>query len=171
MFSSYLFTDDPWYDINVVKALLFYLVQNRQTKNKKQSSKNCEQEALSPIETVIQFIEYEENVMSTVKKMADKYKNSFHPFLIIGKVKGLPYKYYLSVFDIIYTFESFAASFDCLFKSFFVLNVGYPTTVRSFYTFVQQFIYNIYLPEDRSFPAVIDLIDTLDSGRLPSQQT
>lgn len=119
----------------------------------------------------MQFIDYEENVMEAVKKTAENYSSNFFPFLVVAKLNGLPFRYYLSVFDIVYQFDSFTAAFDYLFKAFFVMNVSYPSDVKSFYIFVQQFIYGIYIKEmDRKFPNVIDLIYDRDQSRLPSQQ-
>lgn len=121
------------------------------------------------LESIMVFIEYE-NVMNVVKKTAEDYTNNFNPFLVVAKLDGLPYRFYLSVFDIIYQFESFTSAFDYLLKSFFVFDVAYPKVVEQFYIFIQQFIYNIYLKQDRKYQTVLDLIYELDQNRLPSMQ-
>lgn len=178
-----------WYDIEVVKALLFYLVSNKKSRSKNRpqdpepssskssggigkqqsSDKQLNLKILTKIDTIMQFIEYKENVMDVVKELSSKYKNDFHPFLVVAKLNGLPFKYYLSIFNIIYQFESFTAAFDYLFKSFFVFDVAYPKLAQPFYVFIQQFIYCIYLSTDRKFNTVINLIGELDPNRLPSQ--
>ncbi|KAL5290350.1 hypothetical protein ACFFRR_009973 [Megaselia abdita] len=160
---SNLSSESTWYDIGVVRALLYCLGQNRKSSTSK---------GLSKFDTIIQFIVYEENVMDLVKSLAENFSSNFYPFLIIAKLNDLPFKFYLSSFDIIYQFDSFSEALDCLVKSFFVFNVGYPKILKPFYTFIQQFIYGIYMSEfDIKSPDVIDLICALDRSRLPSEQT
>lgn len=108
--------------------------------------------------------------MDKVNIIAENYAKDLHPFMLIATLEGLPHKYYLSVFDVTYSFESFSSAFDCLFKTYFVMNVDYPKSVESFFVFVQQFIYGIYLKNDKKISSVIQLIAQFDDKRLPSQQ-
>lgn len=115
---------------------------------------------------LVQYLEYSKNVMEKVIEVAKQYKTGFHPFVVIATTNNLPVKYYLSVFDAIYTFETFLGALDVMFQSFFVFNNPYPSEVNSFYIFLQRFFYGIMVPKQRSPASVNSLINELDYTRL-----
>lgn len=148
--------DSPSFDLRALEALFFYM------------SKKNEPKLLEPL---FRFINYGTNVMDTVKEIAAEYKKDFHPLMLVATTgpNEIPFRYYVSVFDMVYTFESFSSALDILFKSFFALNVDYPAKIKTVYTFLQQFIYGIYIKGDGKYGPVINLIDRLDRTRLASE--
>ncbi|KAL5280610.1 hypothetical protein ACFFRR_009309 [Megaselia abdita] len=148
--------ESPSFDLRVLEALFFFL-------GKKNDPKIMEQ--------FVQYINYGDNVMEKVRKIADAYTNNFHPLILVATTgeNEIPFRYYVSVFDMIYTFESCSSAIDNLFKSFFALNVGYPDKIIPIYTFIQQFLYGIYLKGDGKYNSVITLIESLDCTRLASE--
>lgn len=125
---------------------------------------------LKVMEDIVRYIKYGDNVMNNVREVASTYKDKFYPLLFVATTEnGIPFRYYLSVFDIIYTFNEFVTGMDVLFKSFFVFDVAYPTNIWNVYTFLQQFMYGIYLKSDGKDKAVINLIESLDRTRLSSE--
>lgn len=150
------FSDSPSYDLRALEAIFFFL-------------SNHKDPAL--MGQLVQYIEYGSNVMDKVKEIAKSYSKNFHPLMIVATTgeSETPFRYYVSVFDIIYTFESCTSAIDTLFKSFFAIHVGYPDKIRHVYTFIQQFIYGIYLKQDGKNRSVIKLIESLDGKRLASE--
>lgn len=150
------FADSPSYDLRALEAIFFCLSKYNDPKL---------------IGHFFQYIKYGANVMDKIKEIADSYSNNFHPLMIVATTgeDETPFRYYVSVFHIIYTFESCVSAIDVLFKSFFAVYVGYPKKIRPVYTFIQQFIYGIYLKDDGKDNLVIQLIGTLDCKRLASE--
>lgn len=103
--------------------------------------------------------------MDAVHKVAQDYKNDFHPLMVIGTTIGEPSKYYVVAFEIIHEFQTFPAAFDDLFKTFFVLNISYPAYVEGLYLFIQKFLYGIKTKSDRVIASVEDLIASLDNTK------
>lgn len=117
------------------------------------------------IEKMLQYIEYTNNVMKKTKEIAEGLKE-FPPLIICATTGNVPVKYYLVIFEAIFCFDSFVGSLDMLFKTFFALNLKYPSQLRSTYTFIQKFFYRINLQEDPNLANVIRLINELDHSRL-----
>lgn len=119
-------------------------------------------------EELIQTIPYGDDVIARVRALA-KDKKILHPYIIIGLHKDLPYRYYLSLFENIYSFESLNSCIDLLIKCYFVFNLSYPKEVLNIYMFIQHFIYRIYLKSDIKVTSVVKLINSLDKNRLPCE--
>lgn len=111
------------------------------------------------------IIEFGEDIMDAVHKVAEDYKKDFHPLMIIAITKGEPSKYYVVAFEIIHEFKTFVAAFDDLFKTFFVLNVCYPASAEGLYLFIQKFMYGIKTKTDRVIASVEDLIASPDNTK------
>lgn len=97
-----------------------------------------------------------------LKKM--KSLNSpIQPFLIIIGTLSQP-KYILVYFDEIkYKFYSSLRAINCCFQIFFVFKLDYPIEARTFWTFIQEYFYNITVDADENkiYPSVSCLIAQL----------
>lgn len=115
---------------------------------------------------IIKFIEYKEDVLEAVKAHT---KQTAEPFMLIGLHKEIPFRFYLSVYDHAYSFESFSDCLDLLLKSYFVFNVNYPKSVSNIYMFLQHFGYRIYSEKDLKINSVLQFIGKHDKTRLPNE--
>ncbi|KAL5278623.1 hypothetical protein ACFFRR_004167 [Megaselia abdita] len=104
--------------------------------------------------------------MDKVKEVAESLKNDLKPFVIVATTEDLPVKFYLSVYDALFEFDTFLGALDVLFQTFFVLNIPYPTQLNSFYVFMQKFFYKIKLEGDPILDRITKMIKLLDFTRL-----
>lgn len=81
------------------------------------------------MEQIVKYIDYGDNVMENLKELSRKYEKNFHPLLIVANANNTPFTFYMSVFEIIYTFNECSTGFDILFKSFFVFSLQYPQKI------------------------------------------
>lgn len=144
--------DSPWIDINTLKSLIVLLSQPKY--------------GHLSIDKILQFVEYSSEIVEKVKEIASRESNSHHPFLVIATLNNLPFKFYVSLFDATFRFETFLGALDILFQSFFVLNLEYPVEIKAVYIFIQKFFYQIKLQTDSSISKVVALINKLDFTRL-----
>lgn len=118
------------------------------------------------INTVVKYIEYKENVMDAVHEHVSK--DNVKPFIIVGLLNSLPFRFYVVIYDYAFAFESFTACLDMLFKAHFVLNVKYRPSVKSIFMFLQHYVYQIYTEYDIKVNKVSKFIGNIDKSRLPS---
>lgn len=156
IYKAHLFSDSTWYDISCLKALL-YLLPTPHSKLRETGPQR--------LKKIFVSVEYGDDIMDTVRIVAEDCKKDFHPLMVIGLTKGLPIKYYVVAFEVIHDFITFTAAFDNLFKSFFVYNVHYPQSVEGLYTFIQKFMYEIKSDGDKVIASVNDLITILDNTK------
>lgn len=124
--------------------------------------RNCKLPGPRRFESIMQFVEYGENIMQKVTQKADEFKKGeLYPFIVVALMEGNPHRFYLSVFDIIYQFDDLVTTLDYLFKSFFVFNIKYPNDAYNVLLFLQQFFYSLYLKEDCKYSTIIDFMDKL----------
>lgn len=132
--------------------------------NKKKPLKSSDR-----LDMLVQFIEFGEDVVESVRDFS-KNKKDLYIFMTVAKKDGIPCKYYVCAYECIYSFDNFSDCLDKLFKTFFVFNIKYPKHINAVYLFLQHFIYRIYLEKkDKLESATTALINSLDKGRLPSQ--
>lgn len=155
---KFVYLESPWYGINVLKAM-FYLMPVK--------IKNYSMPISQKLEEIIRFSEYGDNIVEEVREIAAK-ENKLYPMIFVALMNETPFRFYVSLFDVVYSFESFNSALDLLFKSFFVWNLEYPTNTKSVYMFLQHFVYMIYLPRDKIIGSVCRLIESLDKSKLPS---
>lgn len=158
MFILFFLSDSPFYDINVLKALLELLPGP--PRNKKEHGPHR-------LELFIQYTEFVNfGILDKMKEFAVSNKK-LSPYIIIAEKDDLPFRFYVAAFDAVYPFETFTGAFDMLFKAFFALNVPYPDDVRSVYICVQKLFYNIHLEGDKKKTSAVDkLINRVDHTRL-----
>lgn len=57
--------------------------------------------------------------------------------------------FYISLYDHLYKLASSVKAFDVLFKLFLVLDLKYPPEAAHIWTYIQNYIYNIYTAYDK----------------------
>ncbi|KAL5275850.1 hypothetical protein ACFFRR_001590 [Megaselia abdita] len=122
--------DSPVYNISVLKALIYLLPGPPRKKSEHGPHR---------VAHILQYITFTCNVMDKVKEVAESLKNDLKPFVIVATTEDLPVKFYLSVYDALFEFDTFLGALDVLLQTFFVLNIPYPTQLNSFYVFMQKF--------------------------------
>lgn len=116
---------------------------------------------------IVKEITYKEDVVEKIEQQAVDH-DKVYPYMMVGMHENLPYKFYLVIYNYTYVFTSFSDCLEHLMFSFFVFNVKYPREVINVYTFLQHYIYGIYLENDTKANAVIQLIASLNKKNLSS---
>lgn len=150
------FVESPFYDINVLKALLELLPGPPRRKKEHGPHR---------FEHFVKYIEYESKVLDKIRENAIQIK-TLSPYIIIAQKDELPFRFYVTAYDAVYQFETFIGAFDMLFKTFFSLNVPYPNEVRNIYVFIQKLFYDIHIEGEKTTTAVEKLINNIDYTRL-----
>lgn len=151
------FLDSEFYDINVVKALIYMLPGSRGKKGGNGPHR---------LELIIQFTDYVDlYIIPHIRELAANMKK-LYPYMIIANLEGKPFRFYVVAFDGVYSFQTFTSAFDILFKAFFAFNVDYAGDVKSVYTFIQKTFFDIHLDKDSKGSAISKLINSIDHTRL-----
>lgn len=102
-----------------------------------------------------------ENI-STVAQQKDVVYHK-QPFLIVVGTIQHPITYFLVVDQtaIPVSFYCYTA-FNCLFASFFVFGLEYPSYLEKFFYFFEQYVYGIFPNKDKINASNQDFVNTLD---------
>ncbi|KAL5279354.1 hypothetical protein ACFFRR_003753 [Megaselia abdita] len=118
--------ESPWYDIYTLKDL-FYCVSGGRQQNV--IGAQC-------FDKLVHFIETSDDAIEKVKEISEGYaKEKLHPFILIALDENVPVKFYAVAYDVIYSYENFLGTLNCVFMMFFALNVPYPKKTRMPYCF------------------------------------
>ncbi|KAK3929469.1 Required for respiratory growth protein 7, mitochondrial [Frankliniella fusca] len=101
------------------------------------------------------------NYMATLYKE----KRLFQPIIIlVGPSLSEISASYVQIQDVRYYVRTPLAAVDVCFKSFFALDLQYPSLAYPIWLFIQKFFYNIVTEADSNVPRVVSVLSSLKSA-------
>lgn len=109
-----------------------------------------------------------------MNKMRERYKEigtTLQPLIIVVGINlSSVASFYVCYDNLFYKLPTFLKAIDICFKLFHVMNFKYPVPSKQIWTFVQNYIYNIYLKEDEKSSGLSLLLRKFEEIKESSEQ-
>lgn len=129
--------------------------------NKKRLQKFTLKECQDSVLLLLQNAHELEEQINELRKKSAANKNTVQPFIIaIGENFFEATEFFMYCDGVIYKFSSIVSALDCCLKTFYILNLSYPSASKTFWYIMQHSIFEIKLDDWARTPTLIKFLQS-----------